>query len=286
MRTFAIRSIDSPCTRPRGFTLIELMVAVTIGLFLVGGLLTLVQALKSTTATQNAMSQLQDNERMAMQLITDVVQSSGYFVAPLSNSAQTAFPAVGQYSYSGPPAGKTDTFASSGQTLAGTYAASTPGGDTITARYMTNGLPKNGGSDNVINCTGNTNNAGAAVTFINTFSVVNGNLQCFVVTISGGNAVMSPPITLMSGIYSMSVLYGVQTNTTVSNGSADTYLNAHDVSIGNYWGAVKSVKVTLQFVNPMWGTLAGQTESGNTLQYVPFTRVITVMSNTGVTITG
>jgi hypothetical protein len=90
----------------------------------------------------------------------------------------------------------------------------------------------------------------------------------------------------MGGIYSMTVLYGVQTNTSVSNGSADTYLNASAVTAGLYWSAVKSVKVTLTFVNPLYGTLAGQTEAGNIQQYVPFTRVITVMSNTGVVTTG
>jgi type IV pilus assembly protein PilW len=267
-----------------GFTLVELMVALTIGLFLVGGLLTLVQAMKSTTSTQNAMSQLQDNQRMSMQLITDVVQSSGYFVGPLTNTQTTAFPTVPSYTVAGPPAGATDSM-TGGQTLAGTVGAGPPG-DTLTARYMTNGLTNGAGGDNIINCAGNTYNGGASATFINTFSVVNGNLQCFVVTTVGGVTTKSPPIILMGGIYSMTVLYGVQTNTSVSNGSADTYLNASAVTAGLYWSAVKSVKVTLTFVNPLYGTLAGQTEAGNIQQYVPFTRVITVMSNTGVVTTG
>ncbi len=80
----------------RGFTFVEIMVALALGLFLIGGLLTLVQAMRRTATNQSGMSQLQDNERMAMQLITDVVQSTGYYTSPLTNSAASAF-LVGTY---------------------------------------------------------------------------------------------------------------------------------------------------------------------------------------------
>ena len=72
-----LRSIRSLLDCQRGFTLIELMIALLIALFLIGGLLTLVQAMKSTSISQSGMSQLQDNERMAMTLMTDVIQSTG-----------------------------------------------------------------------------------------------------------------------------------------------------------------------------------------------------------------
>ena len=69
------------------------------------------------------MSQLQDNERMAMQLITDVVQSTGYYTNPLLNSAASSF-LVGTYG----PASFT-----SGQALVGNYTAGVP--DIVTNRY-------------------------------------------------------------------------------------------------------------------------------------------------------
>ena len=50
----------------RGFTLVELMIALLIALFLIGGLVTLVGAMKITFANQNGLSQLQESERMAM----------------------------------------------------------------------------------------------------------------------------------------------------------------------------------------------------------------------------
>ena len=46
--------------RQRGFTLIELMIALLIGLFLLGGLMTLVQDNRRSFSTQNQLSQLQD----------------------------------------------------------------------------------------------------------------------------------------------------------------------------------------------------------------------------------
>jgi Tfp pilus assembly protein PilW len=49
------------------------MISVLIALFLTGGLLTLVQAMKKTTSVQSGMSQLQDSERMAMTLMADVI---------------------------------------------------------------------------------------------------------------------------------------------------------------------------------------------------------------------
>ena len=54
-----------------------MMVAIALGLFLVGGLLTLVQAMSRSNTNQAGLSQLQDNERMAMQLVTDVVSRWG-----------------------------------------------------------------------------------------------------------------------------------------------------------------------------------------------------------------
>jgi len=84
-------------------------------------------------------------------------------------------------------------------------------------------------------------------------------------------------VQLVSGVTQLQVYYGVQTNPGVSNGSADTYLDANAVTAGNYWGNVISVKVTLTFVNPLYGNLAGQS-TVNTPKTITFTRVIDVMN--------
>jgi type IV pilus assembly protein PilW len=268
MTTTSTRSDRVSPPNTRGFTLVELMVSIVIGLFLIAGLLTLVQAMKRTTTSQSGLSQLQDNERMAMSLVTDVIQSSGYFILPLSQSAQTSFPPVAAYNWAGPPTAATDAFTSSAQSIAGSTGAAS---DTITVRYWTTG------TDKVINCTGNP--AAAQAVFVNTFSIdANGNLQCLLVT----NGTVAAPVPLIGGLKSMTILYGVVSNTSVNTNSVDTYLTAANVTANGLWNSIKSVKVTLTFVNPLYGTGPGQTEAGNILQFVPFTRVISVMSNTGV----
>ncbi len=262
----------------RGFTLVELMISILIALFLTGGLLTLVQAMKRTTGVQSGMSQLQDSERMAMTLIADVVQSAGYFPQPTANTAAFEFPVTGAFTFAG-------------QSIVGTGAVTLPAQpNTITVRYATGGLipppaPPVVGPDNAIDCTGNPSNGPAL--FTNTFVILpdpalpnTSDLACEL-----GDPAAPNPVTvyLVSGVTQLQVLYGVQTNPTVSNGSADTYLDANTVGALGYWSKIVSVKITLTFVNPLYGNLAGQNTNPNTPQTINFTRVIDVMNKTGVT---
>ena len=245
-------------TTQRGFTLVELMIAVVIGLFLVGGLLTLVQAMKRTTVSQNGMSQLQENERMAMTLITDVIQSAGYFVitsATVNNTAASSFGVIAPFTVAGQYIFGTGTFGGAS--------------NTITVRYMTSG------TDNVINCNGGT--SAVAASFVNQFSIdtANKNLVCQL-TVNGG---APTTVVLINGITNMQIRYGVQTNTSVTSNSIDTYLDSTAVTD---WTAVKSVKITLTFVNPMYGNSPGQTTLASTPATINFTRIIPVMSNTGI----
>jgi type IV pilus assembly protein PilW len=236
----------------RGFTFVEIMIAIALGLFLIGGLLTLVQAMRRTATNQSGLSQLQDNERMAMQLITDVVQSTGYFTNPVLNTAAGEFL---PFTYG------TAVF-TSGQALVGNVGAP----DTITSRYETAGTNV---GDNAINCTGNSSTLPAQ--WVNQITVTGNYLTCTLWI----NGAAQPAVALVPGITNMTVLYGVQTGQGAASNSADTYLDAAGVTAGNYWGAVKSVQVTLTFINPM-ATQPGQ------LPTVQFMRTIDVMSKTGV----
>jgi type IV pilus assembly protein PilW len=241
----------------RGLTLVEMMIAILIGLFLTGGMLTLVQAMKRTSTNQSGLSQLQDNERMAMTLITDVIKSTGYYPNPVIYTQAASFP-VKNYN-----ANANFTFA--GQSLVGTGAYYAAGSNIITSRYLTTG------TDNVINCTGNSQ--GAAATFVNTFSLDgNGNLQCTLIVNNG----QPTTVALISGISNMWIYYGVQTNGAAATNSVDTYMDAPTVTAGSYWNSVKSIMVTLTFVNPM----SGQPQQPQTIQ---FTRIIAVMDKNGVT---
>jgi type IV pilus assembly protein PilW len=243
----------------RGVTLVELMVSLTIGLFLVGGLLTLLGAMKSTNTSQSGLSQLQDNQRIALTIMTDVIQQGGFYVNPVVNTVAGSFPVYG-------------SFTTAGQYIVGTgVGTAVAPGDTITVRDNT------AGGDGIMNCLGQT--SAVAATFINTFSVTGNNLQCTLTTIAGATTTGPTATTIVTGINSLNIYYGVQTNLASGSTSADTYLDATAVTAGAYWTYVKSVQVKASFVNPLAGE-PGQT--GAAKATIPLTRVIALMATTGV----
>ena len=230
-----------------GFSLIELMIALFIGLFLLGGLLTIVQNNRRVFGAQNQLSQLQDSERLALTMMTDVIQMAGYFPDPTSNSPQSTMQA----------SSATTPAMVAGQALTGksNAAATTP--DTITVRYTTSG------SDNILSCTG-TSKTGAIFTYINQFSVNNANqLIC-----TREDGVAYP---LVNGVTNLKVMYGV--NTTGSGNNVDSYQTATQVT---NWNNVISVQITLKFTNPLY-VAAGQGQPATFL----LQRNITVMNQTG-----
>jgi type IV pilus assembly protein PilW len=202
--------------------MVELMIALLIGLFLMGGLMTLLQNNRKAFSSQNLLGQLQDSERLAMTMMTGVIQQSGYFPDPTLNSPASALPAAGGFA--------------AGQGLTGAT------GDTITARYTT--AP----GDGILNCSGTSNpvGSGANATYSNQFGVVvTGGVSQLICT--DQNNVAYP---LVNGVTNLSVLYGV--NTSASGTNVDTYMTAAQVTAATAWNNVISVKVTLTFTNPLY----------------------------------
>src|SRR5277367_5253521 len=76
----------------RGFTLVEMMVAITISVFLAGGLLMMVQSTRDAFGNQQLLAQLQDNQRLVMTFMAEVVESTGYFPDPVHNTSIGVFP--------------------------------------------------------------------------------------------------------------------------------------------------------------------------------------------------
>jgi type IV pilus assembly protein PilW len=236
----------------QGFTLLELMIAMSIGLFLAGALLTVVQTNKKVFLNQNQLEQMQDGQRMAMTLMTDVIQAAGYFPQPWNNTLSGTLVANGAFANS--------------QSITGSFISATTG-DQISVRYMT--APQDG----ILNCSGvsNTNPlTGANILYVNTFSVVSGQLQCV-----DQNGVT---YFLVGGVTNLSVLYGVKTNAAATGNNVDTYMTAAQVNAGTYWQNVVSVQISLTFTNPLYtGALQGQAQT------ITIQRVVDVMNQTGPT---
>jgi type IV pilus assembly protein PilW len=247
-----------------GFTLVELMIALLIGLFLTGGLLTLVFAMRRSSTTQAGMSQLQDDERMGMSILTNAVQSAGYYPNPLLNTSLTFFPVTTV----------APVFGTAGQSITGTFTAGGP--DTLAVRYTTAGSATANVHDNTINCLGQTSTT--QKTWTQTFQIDTTNkvLQCVF------NDGVNPNVTvnLVTGVTNLQVLYGIATTTTAPS-TADSYVNATQIPAGA-WSKVVSVMVTLTYVNPLKNQ-PGQSSVGAAIKStIDFKRVIALMNNTGV----
>ena len=266
MNDVPARKVLPAARADHGFTLVELMVTVAIALFLLGGLLTIVQNVRRTDINQRALSQLQDAERFALTVVTDVAQGGGYFPDPVAWTPASSLLQTGNWE--------------AGQALSGTHAAAAPG-DTLSVRFRT------ALNDGVILCDGSTNTAqGLTHAFTNTFSVqLNANpalsgLYCQVDNL--GASAPAPGVLIVAGVVNMKVYYGVKRNFAASDFNVDTYLTADQMCSAlvnpcgsDDWSNVSSVRVILTFTNP----LAGQ--PGQPAQ-IQFERVIEVMGRAGV----
>ncbi len=246
-----ISSTRHGARRQRGFTLVEMMVAVSIGLVVALGLAMSFVNLKTTWLTQDKLSQLQDNERLAMAFLTASVQEAGYYPDPTGASP---LPAYTNATYGNVAAAQAiQGAASSGATSA-----------TLSTVYAT------ANNDGVLTCQGGTNGTGGTVNIRNVFFVDNTShtLNCIVYA---NNATTSAPgavaAQLVSNVNSMDVQYAVDTD---GDGSVDRYLTA-DLMTTAQWTAVKAVRITLNFINP------NAAVDGNAT--IPWVQTINLMNN-------
>jgi type IV pilus assembly protein PilW len=255
----------------RGFTLVELMVTVGIALFLLWGLTTVLQNVRTANLNEQGLSQLQDEERFALTVITDVVQAGGYLPDATAYTPATSLPLIGSFE--------------AGQAFFGAHQAAAPG-DTLQVRYRT-GLTSTGANDGVILCDGSTNTGQLpSHAYTNVFSVVAqgpgvvGGLYCQVDNL--GPSAAAPGVLLVPGVQSMTVYYGVKRDFTLSDYNVDTYLTADQMCSPilnpcgtDDWSNISAVRVILTFTNP----LANQPGQQPT---ITFERVIEVMARGGI----
>jgi type IV pilus assembly protein PilW len=284
-----------PSSRPpraaRGYTMIELVVAITIGVFLLMGLFTILQSTRQGSNEAAALAQLEDNERVAMTILTDMIQNAGYFPDPLDESVTTAFmPDSGVYTYNNAGA--------SGQLFYGTVVTA-GSSETMMLRFKT--AP----GDPIFNCNGGSNSGTGNVVYVNYFKLTTNTqgvsqLGCAV----GSDSVSAAAATtmgLVNNVVGMTFAYAINTEgTTASTGStslqgntglannrcpADTYKPTAQMTMATYdWTNVCAVKVTLTFNNPLY-QLPGQPHPDvNQPQYLTFERVIAVRSKSGIDI--
>lgn len=236
--------------RQRGFSLIELSIAILIGLFLVGALLTVVQNNKRAFIGQNQLAQMQDSERLALSMMGDVIQRAGYYPDPITNTDASALTATGSFA--------------AAQAIVGSGSSS----DRISARYMT------ALNDQILNCSGKSNTTIAQQLYVNEFWVdtTTSQLKC---TLTGGPD--AGDYVLVNGVTKLTMQYGVKTDMSLDNNTPDSYFTtAQMVATPARWSNVITARVTLTFTNPLYTSTNGQPATINAQ------RVINVMSRAGV----
>jgi type IV pilus assembly protein PilW len=75
----AMRLEKNLCNRIRGFTLVELLVAITIGAIILAGAVTLFVNNRDTYKTTNELSRLQETARYALGMMVKDIRMAGYF---------------------------------------------------------------------------------------------------------------------------------------------------------------------------------------------------------------
>jgi type IV pilus assembly protein PilW len=239
-------------SKQRGFTLVELMVTVGIALFLLGGLVTIVQNVRMANMSQTALAQLQDEQRFAMTVIADAVQEGGYF----------ADPTVGATNFGAAPNPAPGAPFQAGWAFAGSHTtgvADTAANDTIATRFQTQ---LNYGP---ILCNGTDTSQQGAATHLIQFSVAGGQLLCSV-----DNAAAVP---LVTGVQAMAIYYGVKRDTAFADYNVDTYVT-WDQMVNTDFTSISSVRVVLTFANPLFG-------QANQPATITTERVIEVMARAG-----
>jgi type IV pilus assembly protein PilW len=244
-----------------GFTLVEILVALLIGLFLMGGLVSLTSNNKRTYSNQNALAQLQDNQRFALSVLTEVIQHAGYF--PDANQGAVATDDMPLLA---------PNFTTKGQPFYGVpQAGATP--ESISTQYALGTL------DAVLTCAGQ-QNTGALKAYVNIITVVpppdaqhpmDGQLTCTVQTSAGKQA----PVVLVTGVNNIQVLYGINDAHSATTHDVTQYKLAGDMTNLD-WFNVTAVQVTLTFANPLFPQAAQP-------QTIPITWTIGIMTRAGVT---
>ena len=204
--------------QPRGFSLIELMVSLVIGLFIVAGIAQVFLGGRAASNLQQRLGDLQENGRFAMYFLQHDIRMAGF--PRFSGGVQSTVDAAFNTPVDSPivvvcPSPLT--------TVARTCDGGTTTSDQITLSYQ-------GTTD----CLGQ---AVPATTVINTYFINTRRLMCR----GNGNAQSQP---LVDGVENMQILYGEDFDAigSVGYGYADRYVRADDVVD---WRNVVAVRVAV-----------------------------------------
>lgn len=236
--------------RRAGFTMVELMVAMAIGLVLTIVVAQLFLGSRRTFATTDDVSRMQETMRFAGQILTRTIHQAGFRTSP---NAKAEF-----------------VFSAPNLMIDGTQGAGAVP-DTLTVNYQGNGAAGVNDDRAVVNCSGERVLPGVMST--NIFAIENVDKVDAGVTVqvpslvcrNNGTAGLAAQHVIVSDVDNMKILYGEDTN---ADGSADRFVPRNSVvNINN----VIALRIAMLFRSPNTATTTALNTSTYTLngQVIP-----------------
>lgn len=227
-----------PERRQRGFTLIEIMVALMLGLVVIIGVIQVFLGTQQSARIQQAASRMQEDGRIAVNLLTRYIRLAGYTTNPWDKGSTAWAPARGLRGFP-----TSALFTKKGQVISGD-TGNINGMDSIRVRYQ------GASDDSITTCLGRivpvTELADITLS-LSADDPVNGrSLQC-----TDNNTGATEP--LIGGLENIQIWYGISQDQGSVSGvdaagrltGATTYLTAAEVTANKLWDRVISVQISL-----------------------------------------
>ncbi len=221
-------------TKQAGLSLLELMVAMIVGLFIIVGISSVYLGNKRSNITTNELSQLQDNGRAILEQLTETIQHTGYSSTSAAPSNEVFITsAVANASCSD----GSDSVLNTG--IFSTMANNTAYGDTVGVIYLgDNQLNADcGAAELPASCRMGSGATSAAARIYNYFYVAPGATGVPELLCSGSRNTAAQ--TIAQGVENLQLTYGEDSN---ADGTPDRYVNSANVT---NWGNVVSVHIAV-----------------------------------------
>lgn len=271
-------------TSQRGLTLVELMVAMVIGLLIVMAAVAALTVARRGFTTVDAASQLRDNARFATDIIQRLGVQAGFQDVPWAITTRknevtvetNPLPNVSGRNN----ASRAATDAPDGGT-AWTAGATGYGSDILVLRFQAaETFPGSGVADRtMINCLGGTTGTSIPANrddrMVSILHVADSqgepSLMC-TSTVTGSLPTSGNTQPLIRGVESFQVLYGVDGSSSAEPDRADRYLRADEIGVAgnvlatnNAWRRVRSIRIGMVIRGPV-----GSSQDWNTQTFYPF----------------
>jgi len=219
-----------------GFSLIELMITMTIGLFLLAGLATSFISGKKASTERDQVSVLEDNGRVALQVISDVIERTGFTPLKGAPALERKILTDNNDILSAACTGEANNVVKLSLFTDSRMTGDNEEGDTITVGHYgdNNVFTDCGGNTLPVNCRVPNNPDPNGSTIYNSFFLDGDELKCV-----GSRG--SKTVTIANNIENIQILYGVKSGI---NNNVDRFLNASQMTPELY-NSVLSIQVAV-----------------------------------------